>query len=273
MTDRFPGEEPEVKQDQRVSHTDSAGRGFRAQHVPWRREVPGAEAPRLREPVHPGALRWSAAAVARLVEEELLPALRIESVSADDPVVVRRGPGPWRVLGCGNYAAVLVHPAYPELVVKVYAPGRPGLQAEREVYRRLGHHPAYSECLHSGDGYLVLRRLHGVTLYDCLHRGLPIPEQVIRDIDQALEYARRRGLHPHDVHGRNVMMHEGRGLVVDVSDFLRDEDCGKWRDLKKAYFRVYRPVFMRLRLRVPYWALDLVRLGYRLFRKVSPDRS
>ncbi|HEX2078594.1 MAG TPA: hypothetical protein VHG08_12820 [Longimicrobium sp.] len=262
-----------MKRDQRVGHTDSTGRGFRAQHGPRGRGGPDAQPPRLREPTHPGAVRHAVAPLVRLVEEELLPALRIESVSASDPVVVRHAPAPWRVLGRGNYAAVLVHPAHPEVVVKVYAPGRPGVEAEREVYRRLGRHPAYSECLHAGDGWLALRRLHGVTLYDCLHRGLPIPEQVIRDIDQALEYARRRGLHPHDVHGRNVMMHEGRGLVVDVSDFLRDEDCGKWRDLKKAYFRVYRPVFMRLRLRVPYWTLDLVRLGYRLFRKVSPDRS
>ncbi len=218
-------------------------------------------------------LRASAARLAGLVHGELLPELRVESVTPDDPVVVHHAPAPWRVLGRGNYAAVLVHPEHPELVVKVYAPGRPGVEAEREVYRRLGEHPAYSACLYSEDGFLVLRRLHGVTLYDCVHRGLPIPEQVIRDIDRALDYARDRGLHPHDVHGRNVMMHEGRGLVVDVSDFLRDEDCTKWKDLKKAYFRVYRPVFMRLRMRVPYVVLDLVRLGYRLTRRMMPDRS
>lgn len=209
----------------------------------------------------------------RLIRQQLLPALRIQSVSPNDPVVVRHLPPPWRVLGRGNYAAVVCHPDYPELVVKVYAPARPGFQAEREVYDRLAEHPAYSRCLHAEDGALVLRRLHGVTLYDAVHRGLPIPEQVIEDIDQALAYARSRGLHPHDVHGRNVMMHEGRGLVVDVSDFLKEEDCTKWEDLKAAYYRVYRPLFMRLRLRVPYFALDLVRAGYRLFRRVAPDSS
>lgn len=209
----------------------------------------------------------------RTVRAELLPALRIESVDPDEPVVVHHAPAPWRVLGTGNYAAVLLHPEHPERVVKVYAPGRPGFEAEREVYRRLGEHPAYSECLHAEDGFLVLRRLHGVTLYDAVHRGLPIPEQVIRDIDHALEYARERGLHPHDVHGRNVMMDGGRGLVVDVSDFLKEEDCTKWKDLKAGYYRVYRPLFMRLRLRVPYAMLDLVRLGYRLFRRAFPDRS
>jgi hypothetical protein len=267
-----------VKQDRR----DRSGEGaVRAHTDPWGRRGHEAAPFRPRDArrrdidgwsLH-GELRESAAELGRLVHQQLLAELRVESVTADDPVVVHHAPAPWRVLGRGNYAAVLCHPDHPELVVKVYAPGRPGVEAEREVYRRLGDHPAYSACLYSEDGFLVLRRLHGVTLYDAVHRGLPIPEQVIRDIDRALEYARRRGLHPHDVHGRNVMMHEGRGLVVDVSDFLRDEDCTKWRDLKKAYFRVYRPVFMRLRLRVPYVVLDAVRLGYRLFRRAMPDRS
>jgi hypothetical protein len=111
-----------------------------------------------------------------------------------------------------------------------------------------------------------------LTIATTAHR-LPIPEQVVADITGALGYARGRGLHPHDVHGRNVMMHEGRGLVVDVSDFLKEEDCTKWEDLKTAYYRIYRPVFMPLRLRVPYFLLDLVRLGYRLFRRIAPDRS
>jgi hypothetical protein len=207
------------------------------------------------------------------VERELLPALRLESVDPRDPVVPRHVPAPWRVLGAGNYAAVLAHPGHPELVVKVYAPGRPGLEAEAEVYARVGRPPAYWAGAPAGRGYLVLERLHGVTLYDAVHRGLPIPERVIRDIDEALEYARARGLHPHDVHGRNVMMHEGRGLVVDVSDFLEREDCSKWRDLRRAYHRVYRPLLMPLRLRVPYAALDLVRAGYRLLRRVRPASS
>jgi hypothetical protein len=204
----------------------------------------------------------------RCVEQELLPALRVESVSPVDPVVVRHLPSPWRLLGAGNFAAVLAHPDFPDVVVKVYAPGRPGIAAEAEVYRRLGEHPAYSQCLHAGDTFLVLRRLQGVNLYDCVHRGLPIPEQVITDIDEALNYARGRGLHPHDVHGRNVMMRDGRGLVVDVSDFLDPEDCSNWRDVKAAYYRVYRPIVMPLRLRVPYFVLNLVRAGYRLFRRL-----
>lgn len=199
------------------------------------------------------------------IHQELLPELQIESIDPHDPVVVRDLPPPWQLLGAGNYAAVVTHPDYPDQVVKIYAPGRSGFEEEVEVYRRLGSHPAFSECLYAADGVLVLKRLRGITLYDCMHRGIRIPEQVIRDIDRALDYARSRGLHPHDVHGRNVMLLEGRGLVVDISDFLKEEVCLKWNNLKTGYYWLYRPIIAPLRLRVPYWVLNAVRKSYRLF--------
>ncbi|MCX7595468.1 MAG: serine/threonine protein kinase [Fischerella sp.] len=198
------------------------------------------------------------------VYQELLPELRLESIDPHDPVEVHHIPHPWRLIGRGNYAAVVYHPDYPNQVVKIYAPGRPGFEEEVEVYHRLGSHPAFSECLYVGEGFLILKRLYGMTLYDCLSLGVRIPKQVIQDIDQALEYARGRGLYPHDVHGRNVMMQEGRGLVVDVSDFLHEEACSKWNDLKRAYYWLYRPLISPLRLRVPYFILDIVRKSYRL---------
>ncbi|MBW4593415.1 MAG: serine/threonine protein kinase [Brasilonema angustatum HA4187-MV1] len=204
------------------------------------------------------------------VHQDLLPRFQIESVDPHDPVKVRHMPKPWQLLGAGNYAAVVSHPDYPEFVVKIYAPGRPGFSEEVEVYRRLGSHPAFSECLYANDGFLILKRLHGVTLYDCMQRGLRIPKQVIQEIDQALDYARKRGLHPHDVHGRNVMMYKGRGLVVDISDFLHEEACSKWDDLKKGYYWLYRPFLSPLRIRIPYFVLDVVRRSYRfLIRLVS----
>lgn len=203
------------------------------------------------------------------VYSNLLPQLQIESVQPFNPVVVYHCPPPWKPLGAGNYAAVFYHSVFPDLVVKVYAPDRPGLPDEVEVYRRLGHHPAFSQCLYSGENFLVLKRLYGITLYDCLHRGIPIPEQVIQDIDAALEFARQKELFPHDVHGRNVMMINQRGVVVDVSDFLYKEPCRAWADLKKAYYRVYAPFLRPLRLRVPYVVLDGVRQVYRWYRRLT----
>lgn len=210
------------------------------------------------------------AAMVQRVQQELLPALDLRSEDPYDPVVVYHTPLPWQPLGTGNYAAVFEHPDYPEQVVKVYAPGRPGIEEEAEVYRRLGEHPAFSRCYHQGDNFLILRRLRGVTLYDCLHQGIVIPYQVIQDIDAALDYARGRGLWPHDVHGRNVMMSQDRGLVVDISDFLKQGPNRAWEDLKWGYRWVYRPVFAPLRLRVSYRLLDWVRSTYRLFRRLWP---
>ncbi|WP_052947826.1 serine/threonine protein kinase [Aneurinibacillus tyrosinisolvens] len=201
-------------------------------------------------------------------EADLLSALQVESIDPYDPVDVSAIPSPWKTVGAGNYAAVVFHPGFPDWVVKIYAPGRPGLSEEASVYRKLGPHPAYSECLHEGKNYLVLKRLKGVTLYDCLHRGIRIPKKVIKDIDDALEYARTRGLHPCDVHGKNVMLVNGRGVVVDVSDFYKTEACSKWEDVKKAYYKVYLPFFYRFPVPVPYSLLNIVRKGYRFYKKL-----
>ncbi|CAH1227202.1 hypothetical protein PAECIP111891_06094 [Paenibacillus allorhizoplanae] len=200
-----------------------------------------------------------------IIEAQLLPNLQIASERPYDPIVVYSVPEPWQLVGAGNYAAVLMHPSYPDMVVKVYAPGRPGIEDEKEIYRRLGKHPAFSECLHAGDTYLALRRLTGVTLYQSLLRGIPIKRQVLNDIDEALKYAVSQGLKPHDVHGKNVMQHNGRGLVVDVSDFLKEDDCSMWDDLKRAYDRFYFPWLRRIPL--PEFLLHLVRRGYRKYRR------
>jgi hypothetical protein len=122
------------------------------------------------------------------IDHQLLPELQIHCPDPHDPVRVVQLPSPWRTLGCGNYAAVLHHPQHPDMVVKVYGPGRLGLEQEAEVYRRIGFHPAFSQCFSVGDGYLVLRRLHGTTLYDCLQQGPLIPNQVMVDVDAALAH-------------------------------------------------------------------------------------
>jgi hypothetical protein len=201
----------------------------------------------------------------QVIEESLLPALRLASPNPHDPIEVRALPAPWELVGTGNYAAVLAHPDWPEWVVKVYGPGRPGLADEIKVYARLGEHPGFGRLIGQGEGYLVLKRLRGVNLYECLRRGVPIPPQAIQDVDEALAWARQRGLHPHDVHGKNVILQEGRGIVADVSDFLEPTEDKKWAHLRKAYYRFYRPFWSKLGLPVPGWVLWLIRKAYRAF--------
>jgi hypothetical protein len=104
------------------------------------------------------------------IHTQLLPELQIHCPDPHDPVRVRHLPHPWRTLGCGNYAAVLQHPHHPDLVVKVYGPGRPGLEQEAEVYRLIGTNPAFSQCFRVGACFLVLRRLRSPR-WACERRG------------------------------------------------------------------------------------------------------
>ncbi|WP_138753784.1 serine/threonine protein kinase [Paenibacillus sinopodophylli] len=209
----------------------------------------------------------------RLVEQTLLSNLELGSVDPADPIRVDETPQGWKLLGAGNYAGVFTHQDHSDIAVKVYAPGREGWESECEVYARIGSHPAYSECYHAdeykGHYYLVLKRLKGKTLYQCIIDGVIIPKSVIDDIDEALDYARQRGLHPHDVHGKNVMMQDGRGIVLDISDFLKVEPCSMWDDLKKAYNKIYMPFLSKKPIPVPEWVLNGVRKGYRFVRSSS----
>lgn len=199
-----------------------------------------------------------------------LQTVKIESRSPDDPVVVLSTPYPWELVGTGNYAAVFGHPDYPDVVVKLYAPGRPGWEQEVEVYRKLGETRSFPVCYQAEPHYLVLKRIRGISLYDCFRYGIPVPPQVIEDVEEALQEARSKGLFPHDVHGKNVLMDRGRGYLIDVSDYYKsDKPDSKWRDLRKAYYRFYLPFIKDRGWKMPLWLLEGIRRGYRYYKKLS----
>ncbi|NGQ93761.1 serine/threonine protein kinase [Brevibacillus sp. SYP-B805] len=199
--------------------------------------------------------------------QHFLREVRLESPSPVDPVIVSHLPEPWELVGTGNYAGVFGHPDYPDLVVKVYAPGRPGIEQEKKVYEKLGESRYFPVCYQAGEHFLVLKRVRGISLFDCVRYGIPIPPQVIEDVEAALAEARAKGLHPHDVHGKNVLMYQGRGYLIDVSDYLKPHEDTKWRDLRKAYYRIYLPYLKDRGWKIPLWVLDGVRKGYRVYKK------
>ncbi|MCX7922912.1 MAG: serine/threonine protein kinase [Clostridia bacterium] len=202
-----------------------------------------------------------------IIENQLLNEINLKSVNRYDPIVVESVPEDWVLMGNGNYAAVVYHRNYPDYAVKIYAEGREGIEEEKIVYEKLGKHKSFSECYHYGNNYLVLKRLKGTTLYDCLKKGIPIPEKVIKDIDNALDYAKSRGLYPHDIHFKNVMMNDGRGLIVDISDFLKKEYCPLWHDCKKFYYKVYKRLPFIIPL--PDFFLNMGRKTYRFYKKAK----
>ncbi|UFJ41959.1 serine/threonine protein kinase [Brevibacillus humidisoli] len=201
--------------------------------------------------------------------EAFLREVQLESPSPDDPVIVRHTPEPWELVGTGNYAGVFGHPDYPDVVVKLYAPGRPGIEQEREVYRKLGESRYFPVCYQTGDDYLVIKRMRGISLYECVLYGIPIPPQVIQDVEDALDEARSKGLFPHDVHGKNVLMYQGRGYLIDVSDYYKQQVDTKWRDLRRAYYKIYLPFLKDRGWKIRPWLLEAVRKGYRYYSKLK----
>ncbi|MFK9094997.1 serine/threonine protein kinase [Bacillus salipaludis] len=204
-----------------------------------------------------------------LIEKELLPQIHLSTNSPFDPIIVNNRSKSWKTIGSGNYAGVFSHDSHPERVVKVYGRSPEELKKEIEVYKTLGNHGSYSRLIEYGETYLVLKKLKGVTLFDAVVNGIQIPRSVIEDIDQGLEYARSVGLNPYDVHGKNVVMFEGRGYIVDVSDFYKEGYCRKWDDLKKAYNKIYKPFLYKYHPTIPFFLVDLIRKGYRLYRRLK----
>ncbi|CAH2713202.1 hypothetical protein BACCIP111895_00337 [Neobacillus rhizosphaerae] len=204
-----------------------------------------------------------------LIEQELLTQIHLSTDSPFDPIIVNNRSNSWKTIGSGNYAGVFFHQADPKKVVKVYGRNPKDLKKEIEVYKRLGEHESYSTLYAYGDTYLVLKKIEGITLFDAVVNGVQIPKHVIEDIDKGLDYARTVGLNPFDVHGKNVVMFEGRGYIVDVSDFYKQGYCRKWDDLKKAYYKIYRPYLYKHHLPIPFFIVDGVRKGYRMYRRMK----
>jgi phenylalanine-4-hydroxylase len=200
------------------------------------------------------------------VDNTLLPNIDIKSIRHFDPIIVNYIPEPWLLLGVGNYAAVLTHPDFSNYAIKIYAEGRPGIKEEIRVYNKINEHPSFSKCLYYTEKYLILKRLEGKTLYSCINEGIQIPEYIIKDIDEALEYAQSLGLNPHDVHVKNVMIVNDRGVVVDISDFAKLNKCFLWEDFKKAYYKIYVPLFFKYHPAIPEFYLNIIRRSYRFIR-------
>jgi len=203
------------------------------------------------------------------VEQRLLNNLKLKSDERDNPIYAETIPKGWKCIGTGNYAAVFTYEKKKDWVVKVYGRGFEGLEKEADVYRKLGNHTAYSQLIHQGENYLVLKRLEGITLYNAVIKGVRIPKTVIEDVEEALQYARKRGLNPYDIHGKNVMMNGERGYVVDISDFYKEGYDSKWDDLVKAYYKIYRRTLYIYPIKIPYWVMDMVRKGYRKYKKLK----
>jgi hypothetical protein len=190
--------------------------------------------------------------------EQLLAAIRIRAFASNEPILIEDVPAQLRVLGSGTDAIVVQHPDHPEWAYKVYAPETVGcLVDEYHAYQQLAGSPYFAGCLGTGDFYLVLTYEAGPTLYDCLVEGIPIPASAMADVEAARSYARQVGLHPKDVHLKNILLQGERARILDVSKYVAPGDADPvWDQLAQGYRRFYPLLRGR---RIPVWLMELVK--------------
>ncbi|MEN1988352.1 serine/threonine protein kinase [Paenibacillus hubeiensis] len=145
-----------------------------------------------------------------------------------------------RCIGTGTDAAVFAYDGLPQYAFKVYSDhALDKLDHEKKVYERLRGLPYFPIYYGSGPNMIVISHEAGPTLLECLEQGIPVPEQVMLDVDAARAAVRERGLNPRDIHLKNVLLQNGRAKVLDVSEYIQDGNDNRWEHLVWAYYNVY----------------------------------
>jgi DNA-binding protein YbaB len=199
--------------------------------------------------------------------EHALAQVEVTGSDDNDPVSIKISAEGLRCIGIGTDAAVFHYEELPAYAFKVYsAHSLAKKEVEASVYLRLKDSSYFPRLYGTGDRYLVLSYEQGVTLYDCLLQGIPIPEQAVLDVEDARHYIREQGLNPRDIHLKNVLLQEGRGKVLDVSEYVQDGNDNRWEHLMWVYTRFY-PLINGVKL--PSWTLDTIKNWYNRIDKAT----
>ncbi|WCK54891.1 serine/threonine protein kinase [Aneurinibacillus sp. Ricciae_BoGa-3] len=187
---------------------------------------------------------------------------RIEVIANDNnqPVSVFGDIENLHCIGIGTDAAVFRFDKVPAYAFKVYtSKALSKKEIEENVYIKLEDSMHFPKYFGSGSNYLVLSYEFGVTLYDCLLQGIHIPKQVIVDVENARQFVRNKGLNPRDIHLKNVLLQNGRGKVLDVSEYVQTGNDYRWEHLVWAYDQFY-PLIDRVP--ISSWILETIKHQY-----------
>jgi hypothetical protein len=66
-------------------------------------------------------------------------------------------------------------------------------------------------------------------------------------------------LNPRDIHLKNVILQNGRGKVLDVSEYALEGDDKRWEHLLWAHRIFYQSVEGK---KIPGWVLESIKNGY-----------
>ncbi|ARK29583.1 serine/threonine protein kinase [Halalkalibacter krulwichiae] len=192
--------------------------------------------------------------------DEKIKQIQLFSRNNNQIVTVKKVPKGIKCIGMGTDAAVFQLLDAPQFAFKVFSQDKlKKLEREKQVYTLLGDSNYFPSYYSNGTNYLVLSFEEGLTLYECLLKGVRIPEQAIVDVERAREFARSKGLNPRDIHLKNILLQGGRAVVLDVSEYLNEGNDHRWEYLKEGYYEYYTLIAEK---KVPYWVIETVRKWY-----------
>lgn len=170
-------------------------------------------------------------------------------------------------VGVGTDAAVFRSDLAPAYVFKRYAEDKLfKINIEKDVYDKIGDSPYFATCFAATEKCLVMSYEEGPTLFECLLRGIHVPEQAIMDVEHARADVRQLGLNPRDIHLRNILLQNGRAKMLDVSEYVQPGNDFRWEHLKRAYEEYYHLFDGKA---VPFWLLEAIRKWYNHWQKQS----
>ncbi|TQR20332.1 protein kinase family protein [Psychrobacillus vulpis] len=132
---------------------------------------------------------------------------------------------------------------------------------EAEIYTIVQGNSYFPTIYESGSNYIVIDYIKGVTLFECLTKGIIITNTHMKEIDYALAIA-AKGLNPSDIHLKNIFItSKGDIKIIDVARYRQKKECKQWHNLRKAYYQHYcKPYFIK---KVPALFLNLVSFFYK----------
>jgi len=194
------------------------------------------------------------------IAHDSLSQITVFSNPDNKPVTISGHSHELKCIGVGTDAAVFQHFNVPSYAFKVYAEDKVSkIKMEKDIYDRLRDASYFPACFAAYDRYLVLSYEEGTTLFDCLLQGIHIPNQVIKDVEDAREYVRKKGLNPRDMHLKNILLQNGRAKIIDVSEYIQPGNDYRWEHLKQAYESYYHLIDGTS---IPYWLAETVRKWY-----------
>jgi hypothetical protein len=188
-----------------------------------------------------------------------LQQVNIQSSKQNEPVIITGQHDNLICIGIGTDAAVFAYEDLP-YAFKVFAKDKlEKMEMEKKVYETLGSSPYFPVYYGSGSHYIVISWEQGITLYDCLLKGIHIPKRAIEDVEEARSYAMHKELNPRDIHLKNILLHEGRAKIIDVSEYMNPGNDFRWEYLKRGYDDFYPLIDGKP---IPLWVIETVRKWY-----------